>query len=112
MITTHPNFSVRVKVLYHNILTFYSSQKANYKQTLEPLIANLASTVFHILYNREESIIISQKFTHDNIQIPSSHGGLGVECLLHKRHDSVPGDRIPLGAYLRMNLYGRFSHPL
>ena len=31
----------------------------------------------------------------------SSNGGLRVECLLHKKHDSGPVDQSPLGAWYR-----------
>ena len=31
----------------------------------------------------------------------SSRGGLGVECLLHKKDDSAPVDQSPLGAWYR-----------
>ena len=35
----------------------------------------------------------------------TSSGGLGVECLLHKKHDSVPVDQSLLGAWYRLYVY-------
>ena len=56
--------------------------------------------------NEKESlrIVLPQLF------LLSSRGGLGVERLLHKRHDSAPVDQIPLGACLYIALKGPAMH--
>ena len=40
----------------------------------------------------------SNSLQNNHLNSVSSRGGLGVERMLHKRHDSTPVDLIPLGA--------------
>ena len=40
-------------------------------------------------------------FLHFHWLLKTSHGGLGVERLLHKKHDSAPVDQIGLWAYIK-----------
>ena len=41
----------------------------------------------------------------------SSRGGLGVERLLHKKHDSAPVDQSPLGTWYRLYISRLHHHP-